>query len=76
MKHISRAVVSARDIAQFHHLQKKSSKSISALLNFLYSNRIRDTRFGFYIRGTAPFKKCDYPHYYTIELIDEAHGLL
>jgi hypothetical protein len=49
---------------------------ISAMLNFLYSNHIRDTRFGFYIRGTTPFKKCDYPHAYTRELIDEARGLL
>jgi hypothetical protein len=26
--------------------------------------------------GTTPFRKCDYPHRYTIELIDEARGLL
>jgi len=76
MNHISHAVVTARDIAQFHHLPERSSMSIAAMLNFLYSNHIRDTRFGFYIRGTTPFKKCDYPHAYTIELIDEARGLL
>ena len=74
--HLSRADVTARDIAQFHHLAGSSSQSISALLNFLYSNHIRETRFGFYIMGTAPFKKSDYPHHYTIELIDQAHGLL
>jgi hypothetical protein len=26
--------------------------------------------------GTSPFRKCDYPHKYTIELIDQARGLL
>lgn len=76
MNHLSSAVVTAREIAQFHHLQGSASQSISAMLNFLYSNHIRDTRFGFYIRGTAPFKKYDYPHHYTIELIDGARGLL
>jgi len=71
-----RAVVSSRDVALFHHLSRKSSQSISAMLNFLYTNRIRESRFGFYIMGTSPFRKCDYPHHYTIELIDEARGLL
>jgi len=74
--HLSRAYVTAREIAQFHHLSGKSSQSISAMLNFLYSNHIRESRFGFYIMGTAPFKKSDYPHHYTIELIDQAEGLL
>jgi hypothetical protein len=74
--HLSRAYVTSREIAKFHHLSRKSSQSISAMLNFLYSNRIRETRFGFYILGTAPFKKSDYPHHYTIELIDQAKGLL
>jgi hypothetical protein len=46
------------------------------MLDFLYTNRIRETRFGFYILGTAPFKKTDYPHHYTIELIDQARGIL
>jgi hypothetical protein len=46
------------------------------MLNFLYTNRIRDSRFGFYIMGTLPFRKSDYPHRFTIELIDEARGLL
>ena len=73
---ITRADVTARDIAQFHHLSDKSSRSISAMLNFLYSNRIRESRFGFYILGTLAFKKVDYPHRYTIELIDGARGLL
>jgi hypothetical protein len=71
-----RAVVTSRDIALFYHLSRKSSQSISAMLNFLYTNQIRESRFGFYIMGTSPFRKCDYPHHYTIELIDDARGLL
>jgi hypothetical protein len=71
-----RAVVTSRDIARYHHLSKKASQSISALLNFLYTNRIRESRFGFYIMGTTPFSKYDYPHHFTIELIDGARGLL
>jgi hypothetical protein len=71
-----RAAVTSREIALFHHLSRKSSQSISAMLNFLYTNQIRESRFGFYIMGTSPFSKCDYPHRYTIELIDEARGLL
>ena len=73
---ITHADVTARDIAQFHNLSDKSIQSISAMLNFLYSNRIRETRFGFYIKGTLAFKKSDYPHRYIIQLIDEARGLL
>ena len=71
-----RAVVTSRDIALFHHLSRKSSQSISALLNFLYTNQIRESRFGFYILGTSPLGKCDYPHHFTIELIDDGRGLL
>jgi len=72
---VNRADITAREIAQFHQLSRKSSQSISALLNFIYSNRIRETRFGFYIRGTLAFKKSDYPHHYNIQLIDGAKGL-
>jgi hypothetical protein len=75
-RHETRAVVTARDISRFHNLSRKSSQSIVAMLNFLYTNRIRESRFGFYILGTAPLRKCDYPHHYTIELIDGARGLL
>ena len=75
-KNITRADVTARDIAKFHHLPDKACRSISAMLNFLYSNRIRETRFGFYILGTLAFKKIDYPHHYIIQLIDGARGLL
>ena len=56
-QHVTHADVTAQDIAAFHHLSRKSSQSISAMLNFLYSNRIRETRFGFYILGTLAFKK-------------------
>jgi hypothetical protein len=75
-RNMSRAIVTSREIALFHHLSRKSSQSISAMLNFLYTNHIRQARFGFYIMGTRPLRKCDYPHHYTIELIDEARGLL
>jgi hypothetical protein len=75
-KNVTRADITARDIAQFHNLTGKSSQSISALLNFIYSNRIRETRFGFYIMGTLAFKKSKYPHHYIIQLIDGARGLL
>lgn len=71
-----RAVVTSRDISLFYNLSEKSSRSVSAMLNFLYTNRIREPRFGFYILGTSPFAKRDYPHHFTIELIDEARGLL
>ena len=43
-KNITHADVTARDIAKFHHLSGKTSQSISAMLNFLHSNRIRETR--------------------------------
>jgi hypothetical protein len=76
LNNITRADITARDIAQFHNLTGKSSQSISAMLNFIYSNRIRETRFGFYIMGTLAFKKSDYPHHYIIQLIDGARGLL
>lgn len=76
MNHITRAVVTVRDIAQFHHLSLKSSRSVSVMLDFMYTNRIRKTHFGFYNLGTAPYKKTGYPHQYTIELIDQARGRL
>jgi len=73
---ITRADITARDIAEFHNLSKKGCRSVSAMLNFFYSNRIRETRFGFYISGTLAFKKTDYPHHFTIQLIDGGGGLL
>jgi len=69
-------MVTSRDISLFYNLSEKSSRSVSAMLNFLCTNRIREPRFGFCILGTFPFRKCDYPHRFTIELIDEARGLL
>lgn len=75
-RNTGRAVVTARKIALFHHLPEKAYQSISAVLNFLYSNGIRNPRLGSLILGTCPFRKCDYPHHYTIELIDGGRGLL
>jgi hypothetical protein len=75
-KNITHADVSARDIAKYHHLTGKNCRSLSAFLNYLYSNRIRKVGFGFYISGTRPFSKSDYPHRFTIKLIDGARGLL
>jgi hypothetical protein len=75
-KNILHAEVTARDIARYHHLTGESCRSISAFLNYLYSNRIRKAGFGFYILGTLAFSKGEYPHRFTIELIDGARGLL
>ena len=73
---ITRAVVSVRDIAQFHHVSLKSSRSISAMPDFMYTNRIRESRFGFSILGTAPFLENRLSPQYTIELIDQGRGML
>ena len=73
---LNRAIVTSREIARFHNLSRGSSLSIGHMLNFLYTNQIRDTRFGFYIHGTHPLSKCNYPHRYSIELIDGGRGLL
>ncbi|WAC05916.1 MAG: hypothetical protein OS112_04605 [Methanoregula sp.] len=75
-KNITHADVTARDIATFHHLPQTSCRSISALLNFLYTSHIRKPGLGFYILGTQGKKKGDYPHRFSIELIDGAKGLL
>jgi hypothetical protein len=75
-KNITHAEVTARDITKYFHLDGESCRSISAFLNYLYSNRIRNAGFGFYILGTLAFTKSDYPHRFTIELIDGAKGLL
>jgi hypothetical protein len=75
-KKITHARVTARDIALFHNLDPKSSRPISAFMNFLSSNGIRESRFGFYIPGPQALKKIDYPHLYSIQLIDGARGLL
>lgn len=75
-QNLDSAVVTSQQIARFHNLSRSSSQSIGHMLNFLYINRIRNARFGFYIRGTRPLSKCDYPHRYSIELIDGARGLL
>jgi hypothetical protein len=71
---LMRADVTARDIVQFHQLPGKAVYSISATLNFFYNNRIRDSRFGFYIAGSRPFKKSDYPHHYVVHLMEGCPG--
>jgi hypothetical protein len=71
---VTRAVVTSREIALFHNLSGKSSQSISAMLNFLYTNHIRHPRFGFSILGPRPYQKCDYPHRSTKERINGARG--
>jgi hypothetical protein len=75
-KNITHAEITAREIAKYHHLPGETCRSISAFLNYLYTNRIRKEGFGFYILGTLPFAKSGYPHRFTIELIDGARGLL
>jgi hypothetical protein len=75
-QNLERAMVTSQQIAKFHNLSRRSSQSIGHMLNFLYTNHIRKARFGFYIRGTSPLSKYDYPHRYSIELIDGARGLL
>ncbi len=75
-KNITHAEVSAREISTYHQLTHESCRAISAFLNYLYSNRIRKAGFGFYISGTLAFAKRDYPHRFSIELIDRARGLL
>jgi hypothetical protein len=66
----------ARQITRFHHLPKTSCRSISSFLNLLHSNQTRKPGYGFFVHGTQAFKKKDYPHHYTLELIDGAKGLL
>lgn len=75
-QNLDTAIVTSQQIARFHNLSGRSSQSIGHMLNFLYTNRIREARFGFFIRGTHPLSKYDYPHRYSIELIDGARGLL
>jgi hypothetical protein len=75
-QNLDRATITSRQIAQFHNLPRSASLSIGHMLNFLYTNQIRDARFGFYIRGTLPLPKSDYPHRYSIQLIEGARGLL
>ncbi|HEX3002560.1 MAG TPA: hypothetical protein VHN82_09415 [Methanoregula sp.] len=74
-QNLNTAMVTSSQIARFHNLSRRSSQSIGHMLNFLYTNHIREARFGFFIRGTLPLSKWDYPHHYTVELIDGARGL-
>lgn len=69
-QNITRAEVTARDIATFHGIPGKRVPSISALLNFLQKNHVRNTRYGFFISGTQASRRSDYPHHFRIELMD------
>jgi len=71
-QHITRAEVTARDIATFHRIPETCVPSISALLNFLQRNHIRSRRYGFFVSGTQAFRKSGYPHRFMIELIEGA----
>jgi len=68
--HITRAHGTAREIACSLQVPGTWSSSISALLMFLQRNHIRKSRYGFFISETQAFKKCGYPHRYTVELMD------
>jgi hypothetical protein len=68
-QNMTRAEVTARDIASFHQMAGTRVPSISALLNFLQRNHIRSSRYGFFISGTQAFKRSGYPHRYMIELM-------
>jgi hypothetical protein len=72
-QNMTRAEVTARDIAAFHRIPETRVPSISALLNFLQKNHIRNGRYGFFISGTQAFRKSGYPHRYLIELMERTH---
>jgi len=74
-QNLTRAEVTARDIATFHRVPGTRVPSISALLNFLQKNHIRNNRYGFFISGTQAFRRSGYPHRFTIELMDGVHYL-
>jgi hypothetical protein len=69
-QNITRAEVTARDIATFYQMPATGVPSISALLNFLQRNHIRNRRYGFFITGTQASRRSDYPHHFMIELMD------
>jgi hypothetical protein len=73
---INQAHMTAKDIVEFHQLSGKSVYSVSAFLNYLLNKRVNDGRFGFYTLRSQPFKKSDYPHYYTVKLADVTAPLL
>jgi hypothetical protein len=69
---MQKAVVTSRDVSAFPHRSLRYMRSISVFLNFLYTDRIHKSCFGFYIPGTSPLPKCGYPHHYTIGFISGA----
>ena len=70
---MSRAEVTARDIASFHQMPGTCVPPISALLNFLQRNHIRKGRYGFFVSGTQASRKSGYPRHFIIELMGKAH---
>jgi hypothetical protein len=69
-QNITHAEVTAHDIAAFHGIPGKRVPSISALLNFLQRNHMRNNRYGFFISGTQTSRRSCYPHHFQIELMD------
>ena len=65
---------SAQDIADFHQLSSESTRSIRALLQSIYGNNLRKSRFGFHILESPLIEKGGYrggyPHRYIIELVN------
>lgn len=74
-QNITRAEVTARDIVSYLQMPGTRVPSISALLNFLQRNHIRNRRYGFFVSGTPAFRRSGYPRRYRIELLDVAHNL-
>ena len=57
-KNITHADVSARDIAKYHHLTGKNCRSLSAFLNYLYSEPDQESGVWFlYFRYPGIFQK-------------------
>jgi len=71
-QNLTRADVTARDIASFHQMPGTFVPTISALLNFLQRNHLRKGRYGFFVSGTQASRKSGYPRIFTIELMDRA----
>jgi hypothetical protein len=70
-QNVTRVRGTAREIACSLQVSGTRLSSISSLLMFIKRNHIRKSRYGFYISETQTFKKCGYPHRYTIELMDQ-----
>ncbi|HUK38443.1 MAG TPA: hypothetical protein VLV30_04945 [Methanomicrobiales archaeon] len=69
-QNITRVHGTAREIATSLQVNGTRVSSIAALLMYLQRNHVRKTRYGFFISETQAFKKCGYPHRYTVELME------